>query len=341
MKAIVYYNESTIRCEEVPKPSLQDGEIIVRMRACGICGGDLMHWYRKQKAPLVLGHEVTGEVAEVAAGVESVAPGDRVFVHHHIACHTCHYCLHGDYVHCADFPRNRIEPGGFAEYIRVSAPIVRGEVLHLSERLSFEYGTLVEPLACCLKGLSRTSLRPGDTIGIIGAGPIGIMIAELARKTRGVGTVIISDTIESRRRHAKQYYADIAVDPIQTSFISVTKEATAGSGADAVIVTVSGSRAIQEGIEAVRNGGVVVIFAPPAPQDLLTVNPNALYFAEKQLVSSYTSSHVDTRQALRLLDSGVVDLQRIITHSYKLAQAEEAFRLAESREGMKVVITNA
>jgi L-iditol 2-dehydrogenase len=178
------------------------------MRACGICGGDLMSWYKK--APLDLGHEVAGEVVEARGGEARVKVGDRVFVHHHVACHACHFCAHQDYVHCAQFSQNRIYPGGFAEYIRVSAPIARGDVLTLPSQLSFETGTLVEPLACCIKGINRAGLLPGDSLGVIGAGPVGIMSIALARRTRGAGIVIAADTVESRRRYARDWMPSLS-----------------------------------------------------------------------------------------------------------------------------------
>jgi L-iditol 2-dehydrogenase len=217
---------------------------------------------------------------------------------------------------------------------------VKGDVLALPEKISFEYGTLIEPLACCIKGMARANLAPGDSLGIIGAGPVGIMNIELAKKTMGVSTLVVSDTLENRRAYAKQFGADIVVDPVLGSFAAVSREATKGIGVDAVIVAVSGSKAVLEGIQAVRNGGVVVIFAPPAPEDSLTLDANYLYFTEKSLVSSYTASHVETRQALKLMESGEVDVRPMITHRFEMKEAAEAFRTAEAREGLKVLVTN-
>ncbi len=339
MKAVVYYDENTMKCEAVPRPTIRDGEILLKMRVCGICGGDLLHWYRKKKAPIVLGHEITGEVVETGAGVERPKPGDRVFVHHHIACGTCYYCAHGDYIQCAGFSASSIAPGGLAEYIRVSAPIVRGDVLPLPPNLSFEIGSLTEPLACCLKSVCRADLRVGDALGIIGAGPAGIMTIELARKTRGARAVVVSEKLESRRKMAGEFGA-LVVDPARQSFAEAAREATGGIGVDAVIVTVAGSRAILEALEAVRRGGVVVVYAPPSPGDSLTVDPTTLFFAEKHIHWSYTSSHVETRQALDLLASGAVDLRRMISRTYPLEEAPQAFRKVEAREHMKVLITS-
>ena len=341
MKAVVYYDEKTIKCEEYPKPDIGDGELLVKMKVCGICGGDLMHWYRKKKAPLVLGHEITGEVVELGKGVENFKLGDRVFVHHHMACLTCNYCVHGDYIHCSQFSKNRIYPGGLAEYIKVSSPIVHGDVLRLPDDISNEYGTLIEPLACCIKGMSKSNLRPGDSLGIIGTGPIGIINIELAKKVFGVSTVIVSDMLENRRECAKKYGAHVIVDPSIMSFAEVAQKATGGLGVDAVIVTVSSVDAILEGIQSVRNGGVVVIFAPPHPDDSMTLNPNTLFFSEKQLVSSYTSSHIETREALKLLSSGTVDLRNLITCTFEMEKAAKAFKMAEAREGMKILVTNS
>jgi L-iditol 2-dehydrogenase len=307
---------------------------------CGICGGDLMHWYRKSSQPLVLGHEITGEVVETGIGVENFTPGDRVLVHHHVACLSCRFCHHGDFIHCEQYKKNRIYPGGMAEYIRVSAPIVRSDVHLLPDSLSYEYASLTEPLACCIKGLTRTNLAPGDSLAVIGAGTVGIMNILLAKKIGGAAFVIASDVLKNRRQYAQRFGADLLIDPAELNFAETVKEATGGIGADAVVVAVSNSNAILQGLKAVRNGGVVLIFAPPAPDDEMTVSTNMLFFTEKRIVSSYNSSHVDMRRAFTLIASGAVDLNAMITHKFPMQKAEEAFRTAEGRDGLKVLITN-
>jgi L-iditol 2-dehydrogenase len=340
MKAVVYYDENNIRCEDVEKPKIREGEILVHMKVCGICGGDLMHWYRKSSQPLVLGHEITGEVVETGIGVENFTPGDRVLVHHHVACLSCRFCHHGDFIHCEQYKKNRIYPGGMAEYIRVSAPIVRSDVHLLPDSLSYEYASLTEPLACCVKGLTRTNLAPGDSLAVIGAGTVGIMNILLAKKIGGAAFVIASDVLKNRRQYAQRFGADLLIDPAELNFAETVKEATGGIGADAVVVAVSNSNAILQGLKAVRNGGVVLIFAPPAPDDEMTVSTNMLFFTEKRIVSSYNSSHVDMRRAFTLIASGAVDLNAMITHKFPMQKAEEAFRTAEGRDGLKVLITN-
>jgi len=341
MKAIMYYDEKTIQCEEIAKPDIKHGEILVRMRACGICGGDIMHWYRKTKAPCVLGHEITGEIVQVSGEVNGFEIGDRVFVHHHVACFTCHFCVHGDYIHCSQFHTNQIFPGGFAEFIRVSAPLVKADVLKLPENVTFEYGTLIEPLACCLKGISKTIVTYGDSLLIIGAGPIGLMNIELAKKVSGVSRIIVSETLETRIEQAKRFGADVVIDPLKQSLPEVVKDATNGIGVDAVMVNVSNLQAIREGLESVRNGGILVLFAPPQPEEAIILNPNALFFTEKHITASYTASHIETRQALKLLASGKVDFQSLITNRFEMEKAQDAFHAAEGRKGLKVVITNS
>ncbi|MBN2323026.1 MAG: alcohol dehydrogenase catalytic domain-containing protein [Spirochaetes bacterium] len=340
MKAVVYYDENSIRCEDVETPKIKEGEILVRMKVCGICGGDLMHWYRTSAQPVVLGHEITGEIVETGNGVAKFKPGDRVCVHHHVACLSCRFCNHGDYIHCDQYKKNRIYPGGMAEYIRVSAPIVRSDVHLLPDSLSYEHASLSEPLACCIKGMDRTNLAPGDSVAVIGAGTVGIMNILLAKKIKGASFVIASDVLENRRQYAKRFGADLVLDPTEVNFAEAVKEATGGIGVDAVIVAVSNSNAILQGLNAVRNGGVVLIFAPPAPDDEMTVSTNMLFFTEKRIVSSYNSSHVDMHRAFTLIASKTLDLDAMITHKFPMQKAAEAFSAAQGRDGLKVLVTN-
>ena len=192
MKVARYYSRHDIRLEEVPVPKIGPGEILVQVKACGLCGSDLMEWYVKEKAPAVLGHEPTGVVAEVGEGVAKFEAGDRVFVHHHVPCFTCHHCLRGYYTLCETFKATHLDPGGFAEYIRVPAPNVERDVLKLPPDMSFDQATLIEPVATCIRGIKRAGIQMGDTVVVIGAGVAGLILMQLAR-VLGAGMVVNTD----------------------------------------------------------------------------------------------------------------------------------------------------
>ncbi len=181
MRVAVYYSHEDIRCEDWPIPSISRGEILVEMRACGLCGSDLMEWYLKDRAPLVLGHEPSGIVAKAGDG-SKFSVGDRVFVHHHVPCMSCHYCVRGSFTMCEQFRRTHLDPGGFAEFFRVPAANVRFDTLKLPENISFEEATFIEPLGCCIRAIKRVNLEVGDIVAVIGAGPAGIMLGLLSRK---------------------------------------------------------------------------------------------------------------------------------------------------------------
>jgi L-iditol 2-dehydrogenase len=171
MKAAVYHSLDNIKVEDVPKPEISQDEILVKTKACGICGSDLMEWYLRSRAPLVLGHEPAGIISEVGDKVEDFRVGDRVFVHHHVACLKCHYCIRGNYTMCERFGKTHIVPGGFAEYFRVPAPNLQIDTLEIPNSFSFEEATLIEPVACCIRALRKYSVQPSDVVAIIGAGP--------------------------------------------------------------------------------------------------------------------------------------------------------------------------
>lgn len=338
MKAAVYYGENDFRVEDVPKPEIGHGELLVKVRACGVCGTDLTHWYQKPKAPLVLGHEIAGDVEQVGEGVERLRAGDRVFVHHHVACFACHYCTHGDYTLCNGFRKSNVHPGGFAEYVRVPRPNAEGDTLNIPGSMTYEVATLIEPTACCIRGLAKTNLRPEDSLLIVGAGPIGLTYVQLGKRLAGTSQVIVSEIVRRRAQIALGFGADVAVNPYTERLSEAVSRATEGRGADAAVVTVGSARAIESAVESVRRGGSVVVFAPPSPDEMITLNPSKLFFSEVKLVSSYSCSHLETRQACDLIEAGVVKADSLITHRFKLAQISEAMNAASSKDALKVVV---
>lgn len=340
MKAAVYYGRGDIRIEKVPTPTIGDREILVAMKACGVCGSDLMDWYLKPRAPLTLGHEPAGTVAKRGRKVKSVSVGDRVFVHHHVPCMTCHYCLNGDYTLCRQFHETNLEPGGFAEFFKVPAPNLQTDTLRIPEGLSFEEATFVEPVGCCVRALKKCNLKQGDSIVIIGAGPTGLIHSALS-KVYGASVTIVSDLIESRLNQARRFGADYVMDPRKEDLVEVVEANTDGRGADIAIVTAPSPEAYRAGMAASRKGGKLCVFAPTDPGSYLRVSPKDLFFRELQIIPSYSASHLETREALRLIESRRLRVRELITHTYRLEETAKAFATArESEESLKVMVLN-
>jgi len=338
MKAAIYYNQTDIRVEEIPTPKIEHDEVLVEMRACGICGSDLMEWYLKSRAPLVLGHEPSGVIVERGKAVKNFDVGDRVFVHHHVACLECHYCLHGDYTLCEKFHKTNIVPGGFAEYFKVPAPNLQLDTLKIPDGISFEEATLIEPLGCCLRAIKKCGICRGDSVAIIGAGATGIIHTFLS-KFFGAEKVIVSDLVDFRLRFAEKFGADIAVNPLRADLSEVVNAETDGRGVDLVIVTAPNIEAYKAGLSVCRKGGKLCVFAPTEPGKILEISPKQLFFNELQIIPSYSTSHVETREALKLIESGKICARDLITHRFPLVETAKAFKTAlENKESLKVVV---
>lgn len=324
MRAAVLYDVDDIRIEERDVPEIGAGELLVHTRASGICTGDVMAWYVRRKAPLVLGHEPAGVVAAVGEGVTEFAPGDRVFVHHHAPCFSCRSCERGDYVQCATWRKTSIDPGGLAEYFRVPRENVR-DTLRLPQDLPFADGSLVEPLACVMKSIRRSGVRSGDTIYVIGLGVMGLMHALAAQD---LGAVVAgSDFLEERRGRAAALGVH-AVHPDQGF-----------TGADVVICGPGSPEALRNAFAAVAPGGTVVMFTPLEPGVPFTFDPNDLYFRDVKLVTSYSCGPQDTREALAVLARGIVTAQRLGATFYPLEEAAAAYQALRGSRILKPIVT--
>lgn len=339
MKAARLYSVDDIRIEEVPVPKLGPGDALVRMKSCGLCGSDTMAWYVQKKAPVFLGHEPAGVIEEVGPEVEGFRPGDRVFVHHHAPCFECRYCRKGLYSMCPTWKASHLEPGAIAEFIRVPQVNLRGDTLKLPAGVSFDDGALVEPLACAIKAFRKARFGPGDRVVVIGLGPMGQFLVALARHY-GATTVLASDVVPFRLEQARRFGADVAVNVRVHSLPDIVISHLGEEKADVVIVCPGTVAAVQEGIACAGKGATVVLFTPTPPSEPLTVNPYHLYFDEINLVPSYSCGPDDTREALDLIRSGVVNAEKMVTHRFPIEQTAEAFRLAtQARDSLKVLIT--
>jgi L-iditol 2-dehydrogenase len=338
MKAAFYYDQKDIRIEEVPTPNVRQQEVLVKMKACGICGSDLMGWYLKSRAPLVLGHEPAGVITKKGSNVEGFDVGDRVFVHHHAACLTCHYCLRGDYTLCDQFHKTHIEPGGFAECFRVPTRNLQVDTLKIPDGISFEEATFTEPIGCCLRALKKCNIQAGDSIAVIGAGTTGIIHTVLSR-IFGAAKIIVSDLIAYRLRMARKFGADVVVNPNNEDLQSAVKAETDGRGVDVAVVTAPSLAAYKDGMSVCRKGGKLCVFAATEPREHLQVSPEELFFSEIQIIPSYSASHLETRAALELIGSRRINVKELITDRFGLADAARAFRKAsECKRSLKVMI---
>jgi L-iditol 2-dehydrogenase len=337
MKAAVYYRNSDVRIEERPKPAIGPGEILVRIRASGICGSDVMEWYRIKRAPLVLGHEIAGEVAEVGEGVTTYDVGDRVAVSHHVPCNSCRYCLDDQKTVCETLHTTTFDPGGFCEYVRVPAINVDRGVYRLPDGVSFEEGSYVEPLACVRRGQRLAKVQPAKTVLVLGAGISGVMHIALAHAT-GCARVLATDIHPWRVEKAREFGASASVDARQ-DVPAWVRENNGGRGADIIFVCAGATVAFEQALKSVDRGGTIVSFAPPAPGVDIPIPLNDFWRNAVTIMPSYANDGRDAVEAVDLIASGVVPVAKMITHTLPLDEAQEGFRLtAEAGESLKVVL---
>jgi L-iditol 2-dehydrogenase len=337
MQVARLYDFGDIRLEQSPLPQPGPDDLLVRVTACGICSGDIMPWYIRRKAPLVLGHEPVGIVTETGRSVRDFHAGDRVFVHHHAPCFACGPCTRGEYVQCATWRASHLVPGGMAEYFLVSATNQR-DTLKLPEDIDDLNAVLIEPAACVVKSLRRSGLRAGETVLVIGLGIMGMMHVKLARH-HGAGMIIGADFFEQRALRAGQLGADHAIVVSGENLIEEVREITAGAMADVVIVGPGTGRAIHTGIAAAGKAATVVQFTATPPEEEILLRPHDLYFNETRLVPSYSCGPDDTRQALELVRHGVVNADELVTDRFPLIRIGEAYEQAQSPSSLKVVVT--
>lgn len=336
-RAVVYHSSDDLRLEDIPLPPLASGELLVRIRACGLCAGEAMEWYMARKAPLVPGHEIVAEVVQTGEAVSEFSPGDRIFVHHHAPCMRCRSCQRGDHVHCPTWRKTKLLPGGLSDLAIVPREVVATEVLPLPRELSDDAATFVEPLACVVKAAHRAGVGPGDRVLVIGLGVMGMLQVMLAR-CLGAEFIMGADRVASRLERAKQAGADVIVDATQTAVAEAVRSHTGGAGADVVVVGPGTVEAIEMGFPCVAPGGSLVLFAPTPPEEVWPFPVHDAYFREVRVIPSYSAGPPQTREALQWLARGL-PVETLITHRYPLEGAAEGYRLVrEARDALKVVV---
>jgi len=338
MHVAMWYNNRDVRIEEMPIPQVGSGELLVRVEACGICGSDVMEWYRLDRAPLVLGHEIGGQIVAVGEGVQRYKEGDRVSAAHHVPCNTCHYCLSDHHTVCEMLRRTNFDPGGLAEYIRLPAINVDRGVFLLPDEVSYEEATFIEPLACVLRGQRLAHMQPGNSVLVIGSGIAGLLHVQLAH-TLGASRVIATDINDYRLEAARRLGAEATIhakEDLPTRLRQVNQDRLA----DLVIVCTGATSAIDQALKSVERGGTILLFAPTSPSVTIPISINELFWrTDITLTTSYGGSPADYQTGLELIRAGTIPVRQMITHRLGLAETGLGFQLvADAQNSIKVII---
>ena len=338
MHAAMYYNNKDIRLVDIPVPEIGQGELLMQIEASGICGSDILEWYRIKKAPLVLGHEIAGQVVQVGEGVDKFKRGDRIVAAHHVPCNTCYYCLSGHHTACDTLRSTNFYPGGFAEYVRLPAINVDRGTFLIPEGLSYEEATFHEPLGCIIRANRVARFKPGESLLVFGSGIAGVLQIHYARHT-GSGKILAVDPISSRLDAARKFGADEAIRP-DDDIPAVFKKLNNGRLADLVFVCTGAEKAQLQALDCVERGGTIMYFAPTATDFKVPVSINELFFRNAiTLTTSYGSSPYDSLLALEMLLSAKLNIREMITHRLPLAETAQGFQLVvDSKDSLKVII---
>ncbi|MBL3644705.1 alcohol dehydrogenase catalytic domain-containing protein [Bacillus sp. RHFB] len=342
MRAIAFHDVNDFRIEEVEDPKIGFGEVLLKLKACGLCGTDIHKAIHKTVNPgTVLGHEYAGEIVKVGEGVTKFKIGDRVVGAIHVPCFTCHYCQRQHYTLCPEFRETNIDPGGFAEYIRLSEKHVRHLLFGIPDSMSYQHASLAEPVACCIHGQKAAEIRPGDNVLIMGAGPIGVIHGQLL-KHKDVSNVIISDVSSYKLSKAKEFGIDYTVNIKNDSLKDVVDKVTDNQGVDIVIIAAGVSSLLPEAVQLLRRGGRVICFSPFEKYPEVTIDAGRFFKDEISIVGTYSVSPYEFEEAILNISNGTIDAEKMITHEMAIDQVGEAITFAANpdEEVMKVVIVD-
>lgn len=333
MKVAYWYNNKDIRIEEVPTPVPGSNEMLVKVISCGICGSDIVEWYRLPRAPLVLGHEIGAEVVAAGYSVNRYKLGDRVFIAPKVPCMRCFYCENGHYPQCSEV-KVRL-PGGFAEYILVPEILVENGTYLLPENISYDQSTFIEPLACVVRAERQACVKKGQSVMVIGCGMSGLLNVKLA-KAKGC-KVIASDINKMKLEFALRMGADVIIDAANN--VPEVLVAENGKKADIVFLCTSADSAVEQAWKCVDKGGVIVLFAVPEPDKKVVVPINDFWMKEITIITSYYCGPPDIIEAMKLIESRDITVDDLITHQLPLTDIVKGFQLvSDGRESIKVII---
>jgi len=342
MKAAFVKDSSSVVVEDVEKPILGTGDVLVKMHACGICGSDLEKVFGKYSQPSTrLGHEPSGTIEKVGENVTDFKKGDRVFVHHHVPCYSCHFCLHGNETMCEKYSETNLSPCGLAEeFIVPQWNVNHGGILKIPDSMSFEEAAMIEPLACCIRAWDKFSFQKGDSAAIFGVGATGMMHVMLSI-VHEFDKIFCIDVNEFRLEFAKKFNITDAIKSSVPDIKQKILDQTDNRGVDVAIVATGSLQALSSAIDLVRKGGTVVMFGVPSKDAMINLNMSVIYSKEITMISSYAASDSDTNAALELIQSSKIDVKKLITHRYNIKDSPKAFEHAHHGvDSMKIIITN-
>jgi len=342
MKAAFVKDSSSVVVEDVEKPILGTGDVLVKMHACGICGSDLEKVFGKYSQPSTrLGHEPSGTIEKVGENVTDYKKGDRVFVHHHVPCYSCHFCLHGNETMCEKYSETNLSPCGLAEeFIVPQWNVNHGGILKIPDSMSFEEAAMIEPLACCIRAWNKFSFQKGDSTAIFGVGATGMMHVMLSI-VHEFDKIFCIDVNEFRLEFAKKFNITAAIKSSLPDIKQKILDQTDNRGVDVAIVATGSLQALSSAIDLVRKGGTVVMFGVPSKGAMINLNMSVIYSKEITMISSYAASDSDTKAALELIQSSKIDVKKLITHRYNIKDSPKAFDHAHHGvDSMKIIITN-
>jgi L-iditol 2-dehydrogenase len=337
MKAVILYGPHDARIVDLPIPDIKDNEILVKMDACGICGTDVEKYSGSFVTPPVLGHEVVGYIYKVSKNLK-FKEGQKVFVHHHVPCRVCYYCLRGDFTLCDNFTKVNFDPCGLAEYFRVPSEIIEKEgVFLLPEDFPSERATFIEPLACCIKAVNKIKPNIGDKIAIFGSGPAGLLFL-LLLKSLGITSIACIDVNNKRLDFSKNLGSEITLNPLTVDIKKEIKNWCDGRGADIAIVATSSIKAIEDAINIIRKGGTVCLFGNPKKNETLNLNASDIFIKEIKIIPSYSTTELEIYQAISILKSSLIQPEILISHRFNLNEAVKALELSEKGETIKAIV---
>jgi L-iditol 2-dehydrogenase len=337
MKVAMYYNNNDVRIEEMQIPEISDEELLVKVRACGICGSDVMEWYRIKNAPRVLGHELSGDIVKIGSKIKKFKVGDRIFVSHHVPCNTCCFCKNDQHTLCKTLHSTNFYPGGFAQYLRVPKINIENGVFILPEEISYEEGAFIEPLACVVRGIKIAKMKPGISVLVIGSGIAGLLNIKYV-KAMGAGKIFATDIDEYRLETAKKMGADFVMNA-KENIVEQIKKNNDGNLVDLVILCTGAPVAARQALDCVGAGGTILFFAPTEPGVDVPFPLFDLWNKQVKMFSTYAGAPKDLEEAIKLIKSKKVKVTDMITHILPLEETQKGFRLAaQAQKSIKIII---
>jgi len=343
MKSAYVSGPSNVEIRNTERPQVGPGDILVQMRACGVCGSDLEKIYGQYSQPSMrLGHEPAGIIVEIGKEVKDFNLGDRVFVHHHVPCYSCHFCLHGNETMCQKYSETNLSPCGLAEEFLVPAwNVAHGGVMKLPDHVSFEEASMIEPLACCIRAWQKIRFKQGDSVAILGAGPTGMMHVMLS-KIYGIKDIFCFDINDFRLNFAKRLGITESFQSTDSQALPKILSRTENRGVDFAIVATGNLNAIIQSVDLVRRGGTIMIFGVPSKEAKISLDVSKLYSKEITITPSYAASENDTRAAFELIKENKIEIKKLITHRFDLSESAKALEYAhQGNDSMKIVVTNS